>query len=99
MRELFFVFQDVEDPRRGNARRHDPARDAGARPVKAEIAKLNETLLEHIELSTGSDDSVFHPRSDRLRLPHHRRHHRAGELGDPGGGQASSGNDGRPESG
>ena len=27
--------------------------------VKAEIAKLNETLPEHIELSTGSDDSVF----------------------------------------
>ena len=27
--------------------------------VKAEIAKLNETLPEHIQLSTGSDDSVF----------------------------------------
>ena len=23
MRELLFVFQDVEDPRRGNAKRHD----------------------------------------------------------------------------
>ena len=27
--------------------------------VKAEIARLNETLPEHITLSTGSDDSVF----------------------------------------
>ena len=27
--------------------------------VKAEIARLNESLPEHIELSTGSDDSVF----------------------------------------
>ena len=27
--------------------------------AKAEIARLNETLPEHIELSTGSDDSVF----------------------------------------
>ncbi len=27
--------------------------------VKEEIAKLNESLPEHIELSTGSDDSVF----------------------------------------
>ena len=27
--------------------------------VKAAIARLNETLPEHIELSTGSDDSVF----------------------------------------
>ena len=27
--------------------------------AKAQIARLNETLPEHIELSTGSDDSVF----------------------------------------
>ena len=63
MRELLVVFQDVEDPRRGNAKRHDPhemlalalaAMLAGGRTFDA-----REILVLHVRVIRGMCISVM----------------------------------------